>query len=407
MVSVTKSNLFRGKDDWLVNSLTPSEDGYYHHRKLEEQLESRLDAIEELKAIVYRAHEDARNCIRNTIGIENSLDPWGEKATPGTEHFSIESYPKKLPINTLKGYFGEIFAGLIAENFSPFEQEWEVPVFLFRYHELAFDCLDQMRQGITPSEHIVGRHGDDCLAFQRNDNGKIIRSLSCEAKCTLGHEKGMINDAHIKASSQVLVPTSFNQIIKVMSAYSDEDSSAAAWVDALRQLYLVNSDTADYERCDLVSYICGLPPVRTTTEIIPTLAPHKNYTGGRRLEAVETHLHDVEGLVGQVYEIDDNISSSMTDLTPVWHSILEHVKPDNTKHLYLDQCQLVDVNPSSFIVEVSSLEKFRDALRNQEKLQEAFIAAGLFTPIREKQKNPKVRFKCRPSMNTAQTNTAA
>src|SRR5207248_2506322 len=117
---------------------------------------------------------------------------------------------------TLKGYFGEIFAAIIAQNFSPFElHNWEVPAFLFRHHLVEFQHLEAMRQQGSEAKYRPGRTGDDCLAFQRDGNGEIVRVLYCEAKCTVDHESGMIADAYEKASKSAIVD--FLQVIEVLS----------------------------------------------------------------------------------------------------------------------------------------------------------------------------------------------
>jgi hypothetical protein len=394
MGTSAKRTFLKTLTNWLKDELTPSQDNRYRHRRLEEQLPHRTDVIEELKALINEAHEDARNYLRRIHGLENTLDPLGEELTPGTGCFIIDEYPRRLPIDTLKGYFGEIFAGVIAENFDPLGEDWIVPAFLFRYHTLAFDLLDQMRQGAKTSERLVGRHGDDCLAFQRDENGRIVQSLACEAKCTPDHQKGMVDEAHIKASSEVLVPTSVSQVIAVLQHYAESNADAATWVDALRQLLTVTTGTPGYERCDLVSYICGLPPVQTTTEVIPISAPHKNYTGSRRLEAVEVHLHDVEGLIEQIYDKNDDIIqlSSTIILDSRWQTVLSYINPPAIRTLYEQQCWLAYYDGYQVVVGVRSLKRYREVQRKEKNLQQAFIKSGLFTPDGNR-KNPKINFR--------------
>lgn len=394
MATPAKKTFLKALATWLPDELTPPTNNSYQHRRLQEQLTYRKEIIEELKVLVCEAHEDARNKLRRIHGLESTLDPVGQRPTPGTDFFTIDEYPRRLPIDTLKGYFGELFAAVIAENFSPLGEDWIVPAFLFRHHDLAFDLLDQIRQGVTTSDTLVGRHGDDCLAFQRNAAGKIVRSLACEAKCTPDHQKGMVDEAHVKASSGALVPTSFSQIIAVLQHYSDTDANAAAWVDALRQLRAVTAETPDYERCDLISYICGLPPAKPTTEVIPVATPHRKYTGGRRLEAVEIHLYDVEGLIEQVYDkVDDVISTPYTSSRNLdWEAVLEKISPREVRNLYVQECWLIHLSGDLAIVGVRSLVKYREVQRRESNLQKAFIKTGLFTP-RDDQKNLKIKFK--------------
>ncbi|QLE40705.1 DEAD/DEAH box helicase [Nostoc sp. C052] len=107
----------------------------------------------------------------------------------------------------------------------------------------------------------------------------------------------MIAEAHKKASVPHIKPVDIPQIIEILQDYDDPFSSE--WVNSLRVLWLEKVDI-NYERCDLISYICGKHPVKNPTWISPE-KPHEEYTAGRRLEAVEIHLHEVENLVTTVY----------------------------------------------------------------------------------------------------------
>ena len=269
-----------------------------------ENRKQRDEVLEDLKSYVYAAHEDARRRLRRLAGI--TLDPLG--VTPTND--PAEGYPERLHIQTLKGYFGEVFAGLIAETLSPFgESGWKVPAFLFRFHLVEFQQLEKLRQRGGEAKVRPGRTGDDCLAFQLSE-GRIVKSLYCEAKCTPGHDSNMIAEAHAKVSEAELVD--LLQIIEVLIEYDDPVSSQ--WVEALRQLWLSLPDPPrDYERCDLVSYVCGRSPVQGNRSTwMDTQKPHAKYTAKRRLEAVEVHLQNIEALICQVYgkEKDENDGSS-------------------------------------------------------------------------------------------------
>jgi hypothetical protein len=109
-------------------------------------------------------------------------------------------YPCRLHTTVLKGYFGEVFAGLLAENIPVAGRtDWEVPAFLFRNHRLAFHQLERYRQAGQLPGPMPGRLGDDCLGFRRNARGTIVAVLYCESKCTAGHDSTMIADAHKEA----------------------------------------------------------------------------------------------------------------------------------------------------------------------------------------------------------------
>ena len=228
--------------------------------------------------------------------MDISLDPLEEPSA----FDPADGYPQRLHIRTLKGYLGEVFAGLISEEYSSHGEDWKVPTFLFRFHDQAFNKLEYWRQtGQTPGI-IPGRIGEDCVAFQRDDQGKIVRSLFCEAKCTPDHNASMIADAHEQISTDNLIPVDILKIIEILKDYDDEESTQ--WVEALRCLYL-NPNQTDYERCDLVSYVHGRSPVRSSRQAwMPTSAPHRRYAGNRRLEAAEIRISDVNNLIQQIYE---------------------------------------------------------------------------------------------------------
>lgn len=296
---MAESNKFH---KWLSNEICESEDKRYRHRLLKEKLEYRYDILDELKEFVQNAHEDARRYLRKPL---ESLDPLEQLSASDL----ADGYPELLHINDLKGYFGEIFAGLIAEHFSPFGYSWTVPAFLFRFHHVVFQRLEERHQTGEEIKKIPGRTGDDCLAFQLGGRGQIVRSLVCESKCTKTHRSDSISEAHKKLSADNPRPVDIRQIIAILEDRDDPES--AEWIAPLRQLLLrdpneIRNPSSGYERCDFVCYICGDSPKQGDRKAwMPTIEPHKKYTGKRRLEAVETHLNDVDGLVREVYGKED------------------------------------------------------------------------------------------------------
>ncbi len=291
-----KITRFNGISKWLSNSVSESEDKRYIHRLLKEDKSQRDIILNELILIVQKAHEDARYRLRKLAG--NSLFPFGDFSESDPSY----GYPERLHIQTLKGYFGEIFAGIIAENFAPFGQDnWEVPAFLFRFHPVAFQHLEFLKQTGETAKPQPGRTGDDCLAFRRNSEGVIIASLICEAKCTANHDTNMISEAHIKANKSSGYPVDIPQLIDILQDYNDDLSFN--WKNALQALQLkikLNKIDKNYESCYLISYICGQHPVKKLTWISPNKV-HEKYTTERRLEAVEIHLNEVENIVTTVY----------------------------------------------------------------------------------------------------------
>lgn len=277
---------------WLQSTLSGPVDAYSHRLLVEEEGE-RERAVTALRRLVLAAHEDARRRLDKVVSI--SLDPLGEPP----QRTIVDAYPQTLPLNVKKGYFGEILAGIIVENFSPFgESRWNVPAFFFRYHELAFDQLERWRETGARPAATPGQTGDDCLAFVSDGEG-IVAGLVCEAKCTHDHDAGLIVDAHKKVSAEGLRPVGLRRMIEILQEDAG-DPQAAAWATLLSQLYARAELDGAYKRFDLVSYVCGQRPVQRPTWM-PTTSPHRAYTAQRDLEAVEVHLHDVDGLILEVY----------------------------------------------------------------------------------------------------------
>jgi hypothetical protein len=283
-------------DAWLKGALT-SNDGIYRHRHLDEEITLRPEILPHLKQIVNEAHEDARKRLRDIEGV--SLDP----LEIPTGQDPAEGYPERLPTTTLMGYFGEILAGIICENFAPLEEtRWKVPAHLFRFHLEAFRHLEQLGQGgIDQNHQIFGRTGDDCLAFVLDEDGTVIRAMFCEAKCLNRHDSRKVDEAHRKLTDAVLKPLDRQQLIEVL--LDNDDPESAVWVEALRKLRFQSSDS-DYERCDLICYVCRKPQ-RKIGVWIPRAKPHPDYRAKRRLEAVEVCICEVRQLVKEVYEKDD------------------------------------------------------------------------------------------------------
>ena len=278
---------------WLSCTVHVAADGNYRHQRLSENADNRERAIAGLILLVREAHDDAVRHLAELAG--NSLDPLGP---PATQSFA-PGYPGSLTMKTLKGYFGEVFAAIVAENFAPFGiTDWHVPAFLFRFHHLAFFELEAFRQDSNEPGTIPGNSGDDCLAFQRDQSGRITRSLVCEAKCTADHDAGLLSDAYEKLSKKsYAVPLSVYQVIDVLLDRDDEE--AREWIRALRALAF-KAPARDYERCNLVTYVCGRAPKKGETWITPDKA-HDLYTGRNRLEAVEVHVERPDDLIRRSY----------------------------------------------------------------------------------------------------------
>lgn len=386
---------FSQLSDWLQDKLTVSADKKYIHRRLEENIDYRSVAIEQLKALIDKVQEDIIYYFRCVL--DDPLDPFDD-SDEGLLNLRLNQDYRlnQLHLQTLKGYFGEMFAGIIAENFSPFGINWEVPAFIFRFHKTAFEQLERNSQTRETSGQISGRTGEDYVAFHRDSQGKIVYSLFCEAKCTATHQIGMIEEAHKKASSSHSSPDNIMQIIEIVKSYKDENS--CQWFKSLQQFYLQlklpKTPEPHYKRYDLVSYICGLPPVKDITTIIPVDKPHNNYKAQRELESVEIHLHDVDGLIEEVYQKYDHIekikNNSISNLAEVWTKVLSFVQPNNVKIEIEKYCDLLAFDGETALIGINSLSVYRSIQRRETNIKEAFSKSGVFQAQTDKKVSIKL-----------------
>lgn len=279
--------------DWLRQLSFSNGSAQYSHRVLKEDPAVRAAILAVLKKYFDDAHEDARRRIRKAAGI--SLDPLGvpDPRDPSTD------YPTKLPKTTLQGYLGEILAGLVIETYGPCSLGgWEVPAHFCRHHNIAFQYLEKLRAGARPMRAIPGRTGNDCAAFRRDAAGAIVAFLHCEAKCTLQHNRALLNHAYEQVGNGGPKPESMMELIEVL----EEKGGAGAdgWVAALRVLWLSDPPPAGYQRYDAIHYVCGQVPVRDASWVVGS-TPDPRYTGARHLEVIEVHLDDVESLLTTLY----------------------------------------------------------------------------------------------------------
>nr|MBP7321433.1 hypothetical protein [Deltaproteobacteria bacterium] len=251
--------------------------------------------LDELFTYIDHAHDGARQSLR--APLENSLHPL---------HYDTEidpafGYPHKLGNIALQAFFGEIIAGIVAEYYAgDGEYEWKVPVYLFRTHVIAFQQLEYMKQTDEWSRQVIGRTGDDGLAFALNKDGDIIAWLACEAKCTRDHSSQLISDNHEKLSQAVTRPIDLLRLIDALKDYRD-DKYSRTWISALQKYWWQYASRKLSVRCDLSVYVCGdCPKLRKTW--IPTDSPHERYTGMRELTSVEFHCPGVHILISSLYE---------------------------------------------------------------------------------------------------------
>lgn len=257
---------------------------------------------DELIDYAQEALEDARARIRK--GFEDNLSPFSDPVDDPAAH-----YPAMLNRITLQGYLGETFAGLAVEHFGAFgKTDWQVPAFLFRFHDQEFQHLDLINERFlmgephdpdAEKEKRPGRTGDDALAFRIDEQGKITHVLALEAKCLATSNTEVISDAYGKLAAGTQRPSGIRELITLLSDY--ETAAAQEWVARLLELYRDGFRTA--KRRDGLVYTVGNRPVRPKSRVswLPSDAPHTSYTADRCFEAMEFQLEDLKGLVDTLY----------------------------------------------------------------------------------------------------------
>jgi len=289
-------------DSWLEAEETCSATSPpYCHLLIRQKEDVDPEVWDEIFAYIDHAHAGARQALR--APLEDSLDPLQHN----TDVDPAFEYPHKLDDRALKGFFGEIIAGIVAEYYAgDDEHEWEVPVYLFRTHVVAFQQLEVMKQTGGRGRQIVGRTGDDCLAFARDEDGRIVAWLACEAKCTGNHSSTLMQDNYVKLSQAVSRPVDLLRLIDALNDYRDDDYRRN-WIAALRRYWWDDLPNQPVSRCDFSMYVCGSCPRRNRTWI-PTAAPHGDYTGRRNLTCAELHMVGVDRIIRSLYERMDNTS---------------------------------------------------------------------------------------------------
>jgi len=131
--------------------------------------------VELIGAYLESAYADARYYYHKICNLD--LHP-----VPGTRTSAVQ-FPNSLPDNTRKGMFGEALCGIVVQTYLLLEndRDFDVPVFLFRQHSGVEEALTILKRGGTIKE-VPGRHGDDFIGIEVDEEGWIIGFIVGEAK---------------------------------------------------------------------------------------------------------------------------------------------------------------------------------------------------------------------------------
>ncbi len=260
---------------WLVSRLNPSSNPRYRLRVWRED-RAALPAIRsELKAYITESFEDARQRLRR--GFEDTLSPFNDPLVD-----PAANYPQALHRVTLQGYLGETLAVLAVEHWGAHgHSDWQVPAFLFRFHDQEFQHLElineKLRRGEAydldaTAEQRPGRTGDDGLAFRMNAQGAITDLLVLEAKCLSTNRPSTIAEAYEKLAGTGTLPSGIRELINILDDY--DTPQAGAWQEALIKLRADTRRRAN--RLDGMAYACGQVPTRQVSWL-STTQPDRAY----------------------------------------------------------------------------------------------------------------------------------
>jgi hypothetical protein len=299
-------------DRWLTPY--PSVDGTYGHLLLEQDCACDGDLIAELVPYFESAHGDARAFFHEQMGIE--LHP--DADAPGAH----ATYPSCLPPITRRGLFGEVMAGMLAENYEFVGgHAWHIPVFLFRYHEDAEQCLFALARDEGRKREIYGRRGSDFLALALDDDGEVIRFIAGEAKWRKALQPAVVHELmHGKevtnkktgvtknngrgiwalVNKDIPAPHGLRQLQRLLRENDPEGYSAA--ILSLDRV-LVMRGAQPLARTNLI-LIAGndVPSRKSKTSLVPWEKLPADYTAPHDLQVVEVILNDGEAVIDGVYD---------------------------------------------------------------------------------------------------------
>jgi hypothetical protein len=302
--------------DALANWLNdyPTEVENYGHLLLEEQDETNPEIAKDLLAYFESAHLDARQCFHKLARI--SLHP------DGADGACDAHYPGSLPLTALKGLFGEVMCGMMAESFEFIgKHEYVIPVFLFRNHEDAGQYIYTLSRDPTRTREVLGRKGDDFIAIVVDNEGKVTRFIAGEAKwrgtwtpsavknVMLGDKivdpddntKRIHNGKGVwyEVNRGLPVPLGLEQLHTILDECEPERfASVIASLDRI----LARRNPDPVERTDLILLAGGPASNRESGQpLIGWESTPEEYTAGRDLQIVELLFSNGDDLINAIY----------------------------------------------------------------------------------------------------------
>ncbi|MBT9508371.1 hypothetical protein [Rhodoferax sp.] len=301
-------------EEWL--NCYPSFKGSYGHLLLEQKEDPPPDLAGSLVPYFESAHEDARKYFSEQIGIDLHPD------SDGVQNEAELLYPRCLPVSARRGLFGEVMAGMLTEQYTYIgKHEWDVPIFLFRYHADVEKYLFDLSRNDTRTRQVFGRFGSDFLGLCLDYEGNVIRFIAGEAKWRDKLNAGTIETLMLgswvtdretgerarsgkgvwfEVNRDTPVPHGLRQLQRLLRE-RDPGGHSAAILSLDKALALRNP--VPIPRTNLI-LIAGndVPSRDERMSLIPWQEMPKEYTAPNDLQVVELILKDGGDLIDQIYD---------------------------------------------------------------------------------------------------------
>ena len=290
----------------------------FGHTLLEQTSADDGSLTDALKDYFESAHLDARNVFHADIGIDLHPDAEGDEA--------VVTYPGSLPSTTRRGLFGEVLAGLLTETYEYVgKHTWQVPIYLFRHHDDAFQYLFALARHPDKKRQTIGRLGSDFIGLSLNEEGEVVRIISGEAKwrkkltegvvATLMHGGWVAKDQSKEKSKSNRIrsgkgvwyfvnnepspPSGVRQLQRLLQEH-DPDGYEAAILSLDRALVVKNSE--QIPKTDLIVVAGNGGETRGKREcFLPFEEVPAEYTAGNDLQIVEVVFKEGEKLIDNIY----------------------------------------------------------------------------------------------------------
>lgn len=291
----------------------PSRVENYGHLLLEQNTAAAAP-VDELRPYFESAHFDARSYFHDEMGIDLHPDADGIG--------SHARYPNCLPPTTKHGLFGEVLAGLVAQNYALIgEHTWLVPIFLFRFHADVEAYLFALARDPARKRQMFGRFGNDFIGISLADDGSVARLIAGEAKWRNSLTRGVVEELLFgewvrdnehpdgrrrsgkgiwhEVNRDIPVPQGVRQLQRLLEEHDPEGFDAA--ILSMDQALLLNEPAA-IPRTDLILMAGNSGKRRKSKEVLVGWEEMPNeYTAGHDLQVVEVYLQNGAELIDELY----------------------------------------------------------------------------------------------------------